>query len=125
MLSLLRPLRSSALDPWELDRTFDRLFDNVLALPKREDQGIPTAEVEDTAEGLQLRLDLPGHDPKDIKVQVENGVLSIRSERKSELKKGAENHAWTEVRYANFIARLRFQKQRMRRKQTLSLKTVF
>lgn len=49
---------------------------------------VPAADVVETAEGLQVKVDLPGHDASSIEVKLEEGVLTIRSERR--LEKAAE-----------------------------------
>jgi HSP20 family protein len=62
------------------------MFDEV-ALPAMGwnfDALVPAADVEETDEAVTVRMDLPGHDPKNIHVDVENDVLTVRSERRSE-----------------------------------------
>jgi HSP20 family protein len=44
----------------------------------------PAVDVKEEADRFVILADLPGVDPKDIEVSMENGVLSIRGERKSE-----------------------------------------
>jgi HSP20 family protein len=45
---------------------------------------VPPADIFETAEGITLQVDLPGHDPKAIEVKVENDTLTLKSERKVE-----------------------------------------
>lgn len=40
----------------------------------------PSADLLETDNGLELRLDMPGHDPKAIAVTVEGRSLTVRSE---------------------------------------------
>src|SRR5262249_47045511 len=68
-------------------------FDDVLAYPRKDD--VAATEVRDTPENLEIRVDLPGHDPKNIQVQIKEGVLSIHSERKE----SKDSREWSEVRY--------------------------
>ena len=42
----------------------------------------PAADVVETDAAFRVSLDLPGHDPKSIDIRVEDGTLSVRSERK-------------------------------------------
>jgi len=41
-------------------------------------------DVVEGQDSFTVKLDLPGHDPKDIQITVENDVLTVRSERKAE-----------------------------------------
>jgi HSP20 family protein len=42
----------------------------------------PPADVAESQSAFLITLDLPGHDPKAIELQVENDVLTVKSERK-------------------------------------------
>jgi HSP20 family protein len=54
---------------------------------------VPAADVIETADAIRVRMDLPGHEATDIHVNVENDVLTVRSERKTEKdEKGATSH---------------------------------
>ncbi len=44
----------------------------------------PKVDVAETEVGLEIKADLPGLDPKDIQVDITDGVLTLRAERKSE-----------------------------------------
>lgn len=82
-------------DPFaELDsvqRQMDQLFRNVsqdtFQFPNSGmDRGtfVPSADTYETPDSLQLRLEIPGVDEKDLHVAIENGVLTVRGERKLE-----------------------------------------
>lgn len=45
------------------------------------------ADIYETQDELVMRLDLPGHDPKAIDIQVEGDVLTLRSQRNEEPQK--------------------------------------
>lgn len=63
----------------------DRLFDSFLAtrsLPSTFGTIAPPVDIEETPEAFVLTADLPGADPKQIKVTLTNGVLSLRGERR-------------------------------------------
>jgi len=55
----------------------------------------PRVDIKEEAERFLIRADVPGVDPRDIEVSVENGVLSISGERKSETRE--EQDGWTRV----------------------------
>jgi HSP20 family protein len=48
---------------------------------------IPPTEISETDQELLLTSELPGMDRKDIDINVEDGVLTVRGEKKEELKK--------------------------------------
>ena len=52
-----------------------------------------------------IKVDVPGIDPKNLEVTMENGVLSISGERKSEKESGDENHRLRECAYGAFERR--------------------
>ncbi len=65
-------------------REFDQLFREMGVRPGGSREFIPAADVYETAEGITLLVDLPGHDPKSIEVKVENDTLTLKSARKAE-----------------------------------------
>lgn len=78
--------------PWrslsDLHNEVNRLFDNPVARLPEDDttacDWIPAVDVCEEDERFVLHADLPGIDPKDIEITMENGVLTIRGERKTE-----------------------------------------
>jgi HSP20 family protein len=65
-------------------REFDQLFRELGVRQGGSRELVPAADVYETAEGITLLVDLPGHDPKSIEVKVENDTLTLKSERKAE-----------------------------------------
>ncbi|HEU5398462.1 MAG TPA: Hsp20/alpha crystallin family protein [Gammaproteobacteria bacterium] len=55
----------------------------------------PRVDVKEEAERFLIRADIPGVDPKDIEVSLENGLLTISGERKTESRD--EQEGWTRV----------------------------
>lgn len=71
-----------------LFREMDQLFRDLAANPGPGTAPAartltPAAEVVESAQGLTLTVDLPGHAPEGIEVRVENDTLTVRSERKA------------------------------------------
>ena len=65
---------------------------------------MPAMEIIEKNGGLQLTAELPGVDTKDVDVTVENGILTIRGEKKEEHKEGepdAKFYVW-ERSYGSF-----------------------
>ena len=55
----------------------------------------PRVDIKEEAERFLIRADVPGVDPRDIEVSVEDGVLTISGERKTESRD--EQDGWTRV----------------------------
>ena len=84
-----------AFDPFlTLHREMNRLFDDVfrgfgplgrLGSPLMEGEfGWPRLEVSETDKAVSVAAELPGLTEKDVQVEIANGVLSIRGEKKAE-----------------------------------------
>lgn len=94
-------------DPWrELTRMQDdmaRLFDERRASRGGESLGwSPAVDIYEDAEGLSLRFDLAGVEPKDVDIRFENGVLTIKGERRLEKEEQKENYHRVELSYGTF-----------------------
>ncbi|HEX9260058.1 MAG TPA: Hsp20/alpha crystallin family protein [Acidimicrobiales bacterium] len=56
---------------------------------------------------LVVRAEMPGIDPdKDVHIEVADGVLTIKAERKMESKEEKPGHFRSEFRYGSFVRRL-------------------
>lgn len=86
MLNARHPFNNAAVTH-PLLRDFDFLFRELASPGVRNDAErtvTPAADILEAESGITLRVDLPGHDAKAIQVKVEDGVLTVRSERKAE-----------------------------------------
>src|SRR5512143_2638451 len=63
---------------------------------------VPPVDVYEDENSIQVRLEVPGIDEKDIDVCLENNVLTIRGERKFEKDEKEENFHRVERRYGSF-----------------------
>lgn len=63
----------------------------------------PRVDVKETDDAVQVTAELPGMDPKDVELTLENGVLTIRGQKRetSERKEG-ETVLAREIRYGSF-----------------------
>jgi HSP20 family protein len=100
-----------ALDPFlTLHREMNRLFDDVfrgfgppcrIGSPLMEGQfGWPRLEFSETDKAVTVSAELPGLSEKDVQVEIINGILSIRGEKKSE--RGDESKFVSERYYGSF-----------------------
>lgn len=83
-------LFESTLEPWTgLRREIDRVFDSVLSGGRQvgfdgDSSWIPQMDIEEQEDAILLHVELPGVNPNDVSVTVENGVLTISGEKKLE-----------------------------------------
>jgi HSP20 family protein len=87
----------------EMDRLFDRFWEG------NETQGTwePRLDVYETKEAFLIKAEVPGIDPKDIQVNLENGVLVLRGEKKQEVEKKDERYYRSERMFGTFVRGLR------------------
>jgi len=87
--------RQEPFDPfYTLHREMNRLFDDVfrgfgplgrVGSPLMEGQlGWPRIELSETDKAVTVSAELPGLSEKDVQVEIANGILSIRGEKKAE-----------------------------------------
>jgi HSP20 family protein len=84
MRTYLPPVLSSVgSDVFE--RQIDRMFDEALRALGTSDQGwTPPCNVWEDGNGFYVEVALPGWDPKDIALEIEKLVLTVKGERKDE-----------------------------------------
>jgi HSP20 family protein len=93
-----------------LHREVNRLFDDVFRgfnLPSLESVGRftwPQIEVSEADNELRVTAELPGMTEKDVDVSVDDGVLTLRGERKSE--KADKESGYSERFYGRFERRI-------------------
>jgi HSP20 family protein len=94
-----------------LQRQMDRLFrdsfhfSDPFRLAGSSTNGgtfVPSADVYETPDTIQLRLEVPGVDEKDLNITIENGALTVRGERKREEGEKEENFLRMERPYGAF-----------------------
>jgi HSP20 family protein len=93
----------------EFRQLLDRFFENGEAGDQSDvvtSQWTPRVDVREEDKRFVIEADIPGVDPKDIEVNMEKGVLSIRGERKSEHK--TENGKYTRVERSHGVFYRRF-----------------
>ena len=110
MASLIRFSPWSALAEMQrdMDRAMTRLFGGSGYEPgEKLAAWAPAVDVFARGEDLVVRAELPGVDPeKDVDITVEDGVLRIRGERKSEHREERENFFHMETSYGSFERRI-------------------
>ncbi|WHZ18129.1 MAG: hypothetical protein OJF55_000278 [Rhodanobacteraceae bacterium] len=94
--------------PGEFADAFNRLFDLESADQSNvvTSEWAPRVDIREEAKRFVIEADIPGVDPKDIEVNMDKGVLSIRGERKTEHK--VEDGKYTRVERAHGVFHRRF-----------------
>ena len=85
-----------------LQDEMSRIFDERLYKGGESVGWTPAADVFEDEDGLSLRFDLAGVDPKDVDIRFENGVLTLRGERKLANEDKRENYHRIELAYGTF-----------------------
>jgi len=86
---------------------FNRLFNQTFSQAFGEDEGklgawAPAVDIYETDHNLVLNAELPGVDPKDVEVRVENNTLYLKGQRKFENEVKEENYHRIERSYGSF-----------------------
>jgi len=66
---------------------------------------IPAVDIAENDDHFLIEADVPGVDPKDIEVSMENGVLTLKGERESEIKEEKEGYSRIERSRGSFYRR--------------------
>jgi HSP20 family protein len=56
----------------------------------------PPVDIVDRGTEIVVRADLPGMEQKDIQIELQDGVLTIRGERKESREQEGDNYRWSE-----------------------------
>ena len=94
----------------EMNRLFDDVFRGFDMMPVGSERsaghmmGWPNIEVSETERDIKVTAELPGLDDKDIQVELANGVLSIRGEKKTETED--KDRLFSERYYGRFERRI-------------------
>ncbi|MDP8993487.1 MAG: Hsp20/alpha crystallin family protein [Pseudomonadota bacterium] len=92
-----------------LRREMDRLFDDFFSTPMLSggwgrQMAWPSLEVNETDNEVRITAELPGMSEKDVELTVQDGMLTLRGEKKSENED--RDRGWSERFYGRFERRL-------------------
>ncbi len=92
-----------------MDRLFDQGVGRFPALRNSEDFGPATLtmDVVETGESFVVKAAVPGVDPKDVDISVDEDVLTIKGEFSHREEKEEENYLRREIRSGSFQRQLR------------------
>jgi HSP20 family protein len=91
------------------DRMFDETFPRLVQARNGEDiaSGSLGIDVYETPEEMVVKAAVPGVDPNDVDISVEEDVLTIRGDSRHESEVKEENYLRRELRYGSFGRSLR------------------
>lgn len=85
-MSTYLPAGFSSVRPDAFDRQIDRMFDEALrAFGASEATWVPACNVWEDPNGFYVQMALPGWEPKDATLEVNNHMLSIKGEGTEEI----------------------------------------
>jgi HSP20 family protein len=101
---------TASLMPWtgvtSLREQMDRLFDRFMDFKWEEfpafGEWAPGLDLSETKENLIVKVEVPGMDPKDIEVSLQENLLTIKGEKKQEKEEKDERHHRVERSYGAF-----------------------
>lgn len=107
--------RSNPYQSWDPFRELERMQNGIFSLfdttvpasARREASGAaaiwgPAVDVQDSADKIVVKADLPGIDRKDVEVSVEGATLVIRGEKKEESKTQDKGYVRSERVHGSF-----------------------
>jgi len=86
----------------ELDRVFNT---NAAGYTDTATDWVPAVDIKEAKDAYEVVADVPGVEPKDIDVSLEDGVLTVKGERKTESKDESVGFTRTERSYGSFYRR--------------------
>ncbi|GIX32244.1 MAG: heat-shock protein Hsp20 [Lysobacterales bacterium] len=101
-------------DPWqgirelqrEMDRVFDQFFRGGLpsAFPSEFGRGFfaPALDIAEDEKGYRIELELPGLESNDVSIELEDGALIVRGEKKLEREEKKDRYHRIERSYGQF-----------------------
>lgn len=97
-------------DPVDTFREFsgqlDRIFNTNTAGYKEEaTEWVPAVDIKEVKDAYEVVADVPGVEAKDIDISLDDGVLTVKGERKSESNDEGEGFTRTERTHGSFARR--------------------
>lgn len=93
-----------------LRREMDHFFDDLVPFSWNRDQSdetlrtwMPSADITEDEKEYQILMDIPGMDKNDIKINIQDGRVSVTGERKTEEKKEKADYVRQERYYGSFF----------------------
>lgn len=88
------------------DRFFARSFPMLPFGGLEAFSNYPAINVSDTGDAIIVRADVPGIEAKDVEISVEGNMLTLRGEKREEVRDEKENCYYMERAYGSFMRRI-------------------
>ncbi len=98
LMTRWEPFRDMA----RLQDEMNRILDDRLYRAGESVGWTPACDIFEDEDGVSLRFELAGVDPKDVDVRFENGVLTVKGERKLDREDKRDNYHRIERAYGTF-----------------------
>ncbi len=97
-------------EPWGLLTQLQKELEQMRGDVAREGSSataewVPAVDIKETSDKFVLHADLPGVKPEEIDISMENGVLTIKGEKKTEATTEKEGYKRVERTYGSFYRR--------------------
>ena len=97
------PFRDLVSASRDIDRMFREAFSPQLGETELSTRSwAPPVDIYETEDAIVLKAELPGVDPKDVEVRVEDNTLYLKGERKFEKEVKEQNYHRVERSYGSF-----------------------
>src|SRR5208282_1621972 len=97
------PFRDLVTAQRDLDRMFREAFAGQLGDAKLSTRSwAPPVDIYETEDAIVLKAELPGVEPKDVEVRVEDNTLYLKGERQFEKEVKEQNYHRVERSYGSF-----------------------
>ena len=102
--------RGQQVDP--VRQIFDRLFDGNLFQDGGDESSVvtsqwsPLVDIKEEADRFVVYADIPGVDPQDIEVQMDQGLLTVKGERSAEEIRDTERYSRTDTSVTGQVLKL-------------------
>lgn len=91
----------------EMDRLFDRLWDDDTKEFPVIGEWTPALDLSETKDAITARVEIPGIEPKDVHVTLQDQMLTIRGEKKIELEEKGSTYFRHERSHGTFTRMIR------------------
>lgn len=101
-----------ARDLWRIRDDMDKVFNQFFSRPYEGDdfpeiEWAPRVDIMEKDNEYMLRAELPGLVKDDVKITMQDNVLTIKGEKKEEIKEENKNYHLCERRYGKFMRSFR------------------
>ena len=102
------PLRDFEKMRREMDRLWDSFFEGGLRRRTEEaGEWLPSLDLAETKDGIIVKAEVAGMDPKDIDISLSDGMLTIKGEKKQEKEEKEADYHLVERSYGAFTRSVR------------------